>query len=65
MGTAKAGKTIAQVFEEFLADQAARISHKSCLKYQSIIGLYKSYLESYWPGRVPALRLATSAVARR
>jgi hypothetical protein len=25
-------------------------SHKTFLKYQSIIGLYKSYLESYWPG---------------
>ena len=43
-------KTISQVFEEFLADQEARISHKTYLKYQSIISLYKSYLESYWPG---------------
>jgi hypothetical protein len=43
-------KNIAQVFEEFLADQKARISHKTFLKYQSIIGLYKSCLESYWPG---------------
>lgn len=43
-------KSIAQVFEEFLADQKTRISHKTFLKYQSIIGLYKSYLESYWPG---------------
>jgi hypothetical protein len=50
MSTAKAGKTIAQVFEEFLADQKDRISHKTYLKYQSIISLYKSYLESYWPG---------------
>lgn len=50
MSTAKAGKTIAQVFEEFLAEQKGRISHKTFLKYQSIIGLYKSYLESYWPG---------------
>lgn len=51
MNTTKPGKTIAQVFEEFLADQKARISHKTFLKYQSIIGLYKSYLENYWPGR--------------
>ena len=42
-------KTISQVFEEFLADQKARISHKTFLKYQSIISLYQSYLESYWP----------------
>ncbi|HLJ97230.1 MAG TPA: hypothetical protein VKU02_28985 [Gemmataceae bacterium] len=50
MSTAKAGKTIAQVFEEFLADQKDRISHKTYLKYKSIIDLYKLYLESYWPG---------------
>src|SRR6516162_7635258 len=43
-------KTISQVFEEFLADQKTRISHKTFLKYQSIIDWYKSYLESYWPG---------------
>jgi hypothetical protein len=43
-------KTISQVFEEFLADQKARISPKTFLKYQSIISLYQSYLESYWPG---------------
>lgn len=42
--------TISQVFEEFLADQKARISHRTFLKYQSIIGLYKSYLENYRPG---------------
>jgi hypothetical protein len=50
MSTAKPSKTLSQVFEEFLADQKARISHKTFLKYQSIIDLYKSYLESYWPG---------------
>lgn len=43
-------KSLAQVFDEFLAGQKARISHKTYLKYQSIISLYKSYLESYWPG---------------
>ena len=43
-------KTIAQIFEEFLADQKPRISHKTYLKYEGIIQLYKSYLESYWPG---------------
>jgi hypothetical protein len=50
MSTTNVGKTIAQVFDEFLADQKARISHKTFLKYESIIGLYRSYLESYWPG---------------
>lgn len=29
---------------------ASRISHKTYLKYQSIIQLYGSYLENYWPG---------------
>jgi hypothetical protein len=43
-------KTISQVFEEFLADQKARVSHRTFLKYQSIISLYESYLEHYWPG---------------
>src|SRR5271155_5528897 len=50
MKTAKPEKTIAQIFEEFLADQKPRISHKTFLKYESIIDLYGSYLESYWPG---------------
>jgi len=50
MATAKPVKTISVIFEEFLADQKTRISHKTFLKYQSIISLYKSYLESYWPG---------------
>lgn len=50
MATAKPVKTISAIFDEFLADQKARISHKTFLKYQSIIDLYKAYLESYWPG---------------
>lgn len=50
MKTTKTEKTIAQVFEEFLADQKGRISHKTYQKYESIIQLYGSYLESYWPG---------------
>jgi hypothetical protein len=48
--SAKPAKTISDIFEEFLADQKGRISHKTFLKYESIIDLYKSYLESYWPG---------------
>src|SRR4051794_30410725 len=50
MKTTKPSKTITQVFEEFLADQKSRISAKTFSKYQSIIQLYGSYLESYWPG---------------
>jgi hypothetical protein len=50
MKTSKPEKTIAQMFEEFLAEQKPRISHKTYLKYQSIIQLYGSYLERYWPG---------------
>ncbi len=44
-------KTISQVFAEFLADQKARLKPKTFAKYQSIIELFESYLESYWPGR--------------
>jgi hypothetical protein len=43
-------KTISQVFEEFLSDQKARLSPKTFSKYETIIGLFGSYLESYWPG---------------
>jgi len=43
-------KKIAQLLKDFLADQEARISRKTFLKYQTIIDLYMSYLESYWPG---------------
>ena len=50
METAKSAKTLTNIFEEFLADQKDRISHKTYLKYQSIIQLYESYLEGYWPG---------------
>ena len=50
MKTTKPAKTISQVFDEFLADQKDRISAKTFSKYQSIIQLYGSYLESYWPG---------------
>ena len=50
MDTTKPMKTIAQVFEEFLADQKDRISPKTFSKYRGIIELYESYLESYWPG---------------
>jgi len=54
MSTAKPTKTISEVFEAFLAEQKARISHKTYLKYEGIIGLYRAYLESYWPGHQQA-----------
>src|SRR3954471_16283771 len=50
MARAKPAKTISDLFQEFLADQKDRISHKTFSKYQNIISLYKSYLEGYWPG---------------
>ena len=43
-------KTISQVFEDFLNDQEARLSPKTFSKYQTIIQLFESYMESYWPG---------------
>ncbi len=43
-------KTISQIFQEFLADQQAKLSPKTFSKYCDIIGLFKNYLESYWPG---------------
>ncbi len=46
----KPKKTISEVFEEFLSDQKGRLSPTTFSKYQSIISLFKSYLESYWPG---------------
>jgi hypothetical protein len=50
MEAGKPTKTISAIFDEFLADQKDRISHKTFLKYQGIIDLYTSYLERYWPG---------------
>ena len=44
-------RTISKVFEEFLADQEARLSPEPVTKYRDILSLYESYLESYWPGQ--------------
>ena len=49
MKTAKPVKTLSEIFAEFLADQKGRIAEKTFSKYETIIGLYKSYLENYWP----------------
>jgi len=43
-------KTISQVFAEFLSDQKARLSPRTYARYDTIIDLFKSYMESYWPG---------------
>jgi hypothetical protein len=50
MDTPRPDKTIDQLFAEFLAERKARLSPKSYSKYDSIIDLYGSYLERYWPG---------------
>lgn len=61
METTKTGKTIATVFAEFLEDQKDRISAKTFAKYQGIIELYESYLESYWPGHDDAYDRVTKS----
>jgi hypothetical protein len=50
MNQPKPDKTIARLFEAFLADQKARLSPKTYDKYEGIIHLFRSYLERYWPG---------------
>jgi hypothetical protein len=50
MHTPRPDKTIDQLFAEFLADQKARLSPTTYGKYETIIELYDSYLERYWPG---------------
>jgi hypothetical protein len=50
MSKAKPDKTISKLFEEFLADQKARLRPKTYVRYEGSIHLYRSYLESYWPG---------------
>ncbi len=49
METQEPAKTITMLFQEFLADQEARLSPASFNKYKNIIHLYQRYLESYWP----------------
>lgn len=49
MEQAKSTMTISQVFEEFLADREARTGQQTYSKYETIIHLYESYLEMYWP----------------
>jgi hypothetical protein len=44
-----AKKTISEVFQEFLDDQETRLSPTTFSKYESIVSLFGSYLEAYWP----------------
>jgi len=43
-------RTIDHVFEEFLAEQEARLSPRTLRKYDDILDLFRSCLEGYWPG---------------
>lgn len=45
--TRPAEPTIAEVFDEFLADQARRLKPKTLARYESVIGLLRSYLDGY------------------
>ena len=49
MNTREQSKTIDDVFEKFLKDQKARLGVKTYRRYDEIIDLLRSYLESYWP----------------
>lgn len=50
MSNPKPTKTIDQVFEEFLAEQEARLSETTYRRYEDVLDLYRSCLENYWPG---------------
>ena len=50
MTESKPTLTIDQAFEQFLAEQEARLSPSTVSKYESILDLLRSCLESYWPG---------------
>ena len=50
MSQSKPTITINQAFQEFLAEQEARLSPATVSKYESILDLLGSCLERYWPG---------------
>ena len=50
MSQSKPTVTIEQAFREFLAEQEARLSPATVSKYESILDLFGSCLERYWPG---------------
>ena len=49
MSIPKRAKTIDQLFQEFLADQEARLSPNTYRRYDDIVDLFGCYLERYWP----------------
>lgn len=55
--------TISHALAEFLADQETRVGPKTLSKYAGIIGLFKSYLESYWPCRDASTKASRRAAA--
>jgi len=50
MSNPKAAMTIDQVFEEFLAEQEARLSASTYRRYDDVVDLLRMCLEDYWPG---------------
>ena len=46
----KPAKTISEALGEFLADHANKVNPRTYAKYENILRLYESYLNSYWPG---------------
>jgi hypothetical protein len=43
-------KTIDEVLDEFLAEQEDRWSRATFEKYETVVGLLKRYMQSYFPG---------------
>ena len=56
MNQPKPTVTIDQAFREFLAEQEARLSPATVSKYESILDLFRSCLERYWPGHDRRIR---------
>jgi hypothetical protein len=50
MATTRTTKTVAEVLDEFLADVKPGQSARTHAKYRTIVQLFRSYMESYWPG---------------
>ena len=50
MSRPKVMKTIDKILDEFLAEQRTLLARSTLSKYETVIHLYKSYMESYWPG---------------
>jgi len=46
----KPTKTIEQVLDEFLAEREPRLAARTYCKFQTIVSLLRSYMESYFPG---------------